>query len=521
MHTAMTSATTLLHIGLGSFHRAHQAVYLHHLRERGDTSWQIVGGNIRDDMAETMAALAAQHGEYTLETVSPAGERRYERIRSIAEVIAFDPKLARLIEVGADAATKIISFTVTEAGYYLDTKNRLDTTYADLRADLEGDACRTIYGAVAAILRERARRGGAPVTLLNCDNLRSNGTRFRAGLLDFLERRGETALRTWVETHTTSPCNMVDRITPRPLPDVAERVLAATGWADRAPVMGESFIQWVIEDDFIAGRPAWETVGAEMVASVHAHEEAKIRVLNATHSCVAWAGTLKGLAFIHDDMAVPAIRQMAFDYVTNDVIPCLATERRAAPSSVDPLGGRTTPEGVGPGADITERRAAPSSVDPLGGRTTPEGVGPGADITPAHPSPIDLAAYRDVVLERFGNPHVRDTNQRVAMDGFSKIPGFIVPTLRECLDRGASIASTAMLPALFFAYLRRWHRGELAYEYQDGVMNATAAHAIFDAADPLAVYCRAPVLWGPLAGNEALTTAIRSAHDRVQAFINE
>ena len=118
-----------------------------------------------------------------------------------------------------------------------------------------------------------------------------------------------------------------------------------------------------------------------MVASVHAHEEAKIRILNATHSCVAWAGTLLGLSFIHEDMAVPAIRQMAFDYVTNDVIACLDT--------------------------------------------------------PEHPSPIDLAAYRDVVLDRFGNPHVRDTNQRVAMDGFSKLPGFIVPTLRDCLKRGA------------------------------------------------------------------------------------
>ena len=125
--------------------------------------------------------------------------------------------------------------------------------------------------------------------------------------------------------------------------------------------MAESFIQWVIEDRFIAGRPAWERVGVEMVASVHAHEEAKIRILNATHSCVAWAGTLRGLSFIHEGMAVPAIRQMAWDYVTDDVIPCLDT--------------------------------------------------------PEQPSPIDLAAYRDVVLERFGNPYVRDTNQRVAMDG--------------------------------------------------------------------------------------------------------
>ena len=456
---------TLLHIGLGSFHRAHQAVYLHHLRESGDRSWSIVGGNIRNDMADTMAALIAQHGEYTLETVSPAGERHCERIRSIREVIAFDPSLARLIEVGASPSTRIISFTVTEAGYYLDAKNRLDLGHAELRTDLEAGACSTIYGAIAAILRERVKRGGAPVTLLNCDNLRSNGTRFRGGLLDFLERRGETALRDWVEVNTTCPCAMVDRITPRPLPDVAERVRAATGWDDRAPVMGESFIQWVIEDDFIAGRPAWEQVGVEMVESVHAHEEAKIRVLNATHCCVAWAGTLRGLSFIHEDMAVPAIRQMAHDYVTNDVIPCLDT--------------------------------------------------------PEHPCPIDLARYRDVVLERFGNPHVCDTNQRVVMDGYSKIPGFIVPTLRECIARGATMASTAMLPALFFAVLERWHRGELAHAYQDGVMDPAAVHAIFDGPDPLAAFCRDPLLWGALAGNPDLISALRAAHAQVFRFTGE
>ena len=150
---------TILHIGLGSFHRAHQAVYLHRLRESGDRAWSIVGANIRNDMADTMAALIAQQGEYTLETVSPAGERHYERIRAIREVIPFEPSHGRLIERGADPATRIISFTVTEAGYYLDAKNRLDTAYPDLAADLEGRACSTIYGAVAAIAaRARASR---------------------------------------------------------------------------------------------------------------------------------------------------------------------------------------------------------------------------------------------------------------------------------------------------------------------------------------------------------------------------
>jgi D-arabinitol 4-dehydrogenase len=463
---------TILHIGLGSFHRAHQAVYLHHLLDRphepGDDSWHLVGGNIRDDMPQTMAALAAQHGQYTLETVSPAGVRRYERVRSIREVIAFEPSLARLIEVGADAATKIISFTVTEAGYYLDAQHRLDDRHAEVRADLAAEPSQargTVYGALAAILRARVARGGAPVTLLCCDNLRSNGTRFRGGLLDFLQRRGETALHAWVEAHTRSPCNMVDRITPRPGPDVAERVRAATGWDDHAPVMAEDFIQWVIEDDFIAGRPPWERVGAEFVASVHAHEEAKIRILNASHSCIAWAGTLRGLTTIHESTAVPEIARMARDYVSDDVIPSLDTA--------------------------------------------------------AHPSPIDLARYRDVVLERFGNPHVRDSNQRVAMDGFSKIPGFIVPTLRECLARGADADSTALLPALFFVFLERWHRGHLPYEYQDGVMDPAVVHGFFAAADPLAAFCAHAPLWGPLADDPRLAAAIGRAERRVRAFIEK
>jgi len=455
----------ILHLGLGSFHRAHQAVYLHHLRELGDRSWAIVGGNIRADLAETMTALAAQNGEYTMETVSPAGERVYERIRSIERVIPFDPNLTGLIEAGVDPETRIISFTVTEAGYYLDPKNRLDLTFPDLRADLEQGKRTTIYGAITAILRERIKRNGGAVTLQNCDNLRSNGERFQLGLLDFCERQGDRALRAWIEANTTWPNAMVDRITPRPLPEVAERVRAATGWDDHAPVMGERFMQWVIEDHFCNGRPAWEKVGAEMVASVLPYEEAKIRILNASHSCIAWAGTLIGLGFIHEGVAIDAIRRMVYEYVTDDVIPCLDT--------------------------------------------------------PAHPSPVNLASYRDVVLDRFTNPYLRDTNQRVAMDGFAKIPGFIAPTLRERLARGESIRKTAVLPALFFAFLDRWQRGALSYTYQDQGMDEAAARAFFRAPEPIAAYCRDPILWGPLAGNDQLRSAIAAAYEQVLAFVRE
>ncbi len=472
MNTSTNAPLVMLHLGLGSFHRAHQAVYVQALHDAGDSTWVLAGGNIRADMADTIAALQASGGAYMLETVSPALERRYQRISAIREVIGHDAELSGLVARGADAATRIVSFTVTEAGYYLDAANRLDLNFADLAADLAAAKAGhphpetpTIYGALTAILRARKAAGTGPLTLLNCDNLRHNGDRSRGGLLQFIELTGDTDLLAWVQANTSSPNAMVDRITPRPTPEVRARVLAATGIDDPAALMGESFIQWVIEDRFAAGRPALESVGVQMVDSVDAYEEAKIRLLNATHSCIAWAGTLAGYLFIHEGTHDPAIRKMAFDYVTDDTIPVLSP--------------------------------------------------------PERPSPIDLAAYRDVVLDRFGNPAIADTNQRVAMDGFSKIPGFIAPTIRERLARDESVDSVAMLPALFLAYLQRWHRGQIPYTYQDQAMDPAVAHAICEAADPVAAFCADVPLWGPLAGDPRLVAAVRSASARVDAFIEE
>ena len=467
MTTTDTHTHWMLHLGLGSFHRAHQAVYLNELHTLGDTRWALAGGNIRPDMAQTIADLQAQDGAYTLETVTPQGVYEYNRITAIKKVVTYDDALTGLVAIAKDASTRIISFTVTEAGYYLDANEQLDLSFADLTADITrvkaGLAGHTIYGALCTLLRARMNACSASeagITLLNCDNLRHNGDRARSGLLQFITLIDDTALATWVQQHTTCPNAMVDRITPRPTPTVAERVKAATGRDDPASLMGESFIQWVIEDNFANGRPAFERVGVEMVTDVAAYEEAKIRLLNATHSCIAWAGTLLGMTYIHEGTLHAPTRQLAYDYVTNDVIPVLT------------------------------------------------------------PCPIDLARYRDVVLDRFSNPAIADTNQRVAMDGFSKIPGFIAPTIRERLTRGESVADVMVLPALFLAYLQRWHRGELPYTYQDQAMNPATAHAICSSADPIAAFVADDVLWGDLAGSAALTQAMTTAYAKVQAFVS-
>ncbi|MEB6337702.1 D-arabinitol 4-dehydrogenase [Serratia rhizosphaerae] len=450
---------TWLHIGLGSFHRAHQAWYLHRLIAGGDRRWHIAAGNIRNDAEQVVQALAAQDGRYVLETVSPDGEREYEEITSIQTLLPWQPDLQPLIEEGARPQTKVIAFTVTEGGYYLNTRHKLDVENADLAADLNGD-CKTIYGAITKILEQRMAQNAGPLTLLSCDNVRHNGDRFHDGLTEFLQLTGKSAVSDWLAANASCPNTMVDRITPRPAADLPARIKAQTGIDDQAPVMGESFIQWVVEDNFRAGCPDLAAVGVELVESVIPYEEAKIRILNASHSCIAWAGTLLGQQYIHESTLTAAVYAIADRYVTQDVIPSLGDNG------------------------------------------------------------IDLPAYRDVVLKRFTNPHIQDTNQRVAADGFSKIPAMIAPTLQECYQRGARPEATAMLPALFFVFMERWHQGRLPYDYQDGILNAPAVHAMFESDDPIAVYAQDSALFGELTQRADFVALLREKIAAVYALIN-
>ena len=454
-----------LHLGLGSFHRAHQAMYMQNLHDIGETQWGIIAGNIRSDMQVVVEILKSQNNEYMLETVSPAGEHKYQLIQSIKHIMDWEEYMKGITEIAAKENTKIISFTVTEAGYYLDGDFKLDDSYKDLQSDLSGNAPCTIYGTMTQLLRARMTSHGEPVTLLNCDNVRSNGEKFKNALLEYIERISDTDLLDWVKTHTSSPNSMVDRITPRPTPDIAERVLEATGRDDPASIMGESFTQWVIEDDFIAGRPPWELVKVEMVKDVEPYEEAKIRVLNATHSCIAWAGTLRGYQYIHEGLNDPEVRELAYNYVTDDVIPCLSNSESS--------------------------------------------------------SPVDLEKYRDIVLERFSNPYIQDTNQRVAMDAYSKIPSFILPTIQDAIKAGRSIDSVAVLPALFLAFLVREQNGDVTFEYQDQMMSADNAQAIVKSDDIVQAFANDHVLFGSIAGNPTLVTALRKAYTLVNAFIDK
>lgn len=447
---------TILHLGLGSFHRAHQAVYLQHLHDSGDAEWGIVGANIRNDGEALMHDLAAVGGAYTLETVSPDNVHRYQKITSIQEILPWSPDLDEALRVGADDATKIISFTVTEGGYYLDDHDKLDLEQGAMRIDVESGAMMTIYGVIAAILRHRK----SAVTLMSCDNLRSNGERFRSGFYDYLLIRGERDLLKWVETHVAFPSCMVDRITPRPTEAVQERVKAATGENDKCAVMGEEFIQWVIEDKFAAERPRWEDVGAELVTSVHPYEEAKIRILNSCHSLFAWAGTVKGFNYIHEAFQDPRIIEIARRYVREDVVACL------------------------------------------------------------HPSPIDLEKYLETTLYRFSNAALLDTNQRVAADSFPKIPGFILPTVKErLLSDAGSCAAAAALIAVFYIFLERLYADAIPYDYQDNGYDPARLRHIMCAPDRIHAFCSDKYFWGDMAEHDTLIREVRAAHDSVSSWL--
>ncbi|WP_345829494.1 D-arabinitol 4-dehydrogenase [Erwinia sp. HDF1-3R] len=445
-----------LHLGSGAFHRAHQSWYLNQLKEKGDDRWSLSLANIRNSATQkTLQQLAHQQGRYTLEIISPEGQKQYQTLRAIENVILWDAGLRTLVDEAARAETKIISFTVTEGGYFLDDEGHLDLTDNAIASDLQEQAeTITLYGALVKILRARMARDSGPITLLSCDNLRNNGDSFYRGLMAFLMAKQDPALLAWASQNTCAPNSMVDRITPKFDAEIYTRLAQNGIHDDEAPLSCESFSQWVMEDNFIAGRPSLEKVGVEFAENVTPYEEAKIRVLNACHSGVAWVGSLLGKRYI-DESLLPQVRQWMTDYVMQDVSAALP------------------------------------------------------------PTNIDLAEYCATTLHRFSNPWVRDTNQRVSSDSIAKLHEFIVPTLKACYQQGATPRATLILPALYFRFMQQRDRETLGFEYEDRALESVDFAAIFRAGDPLAAFAKTKKLFGSLSEQPELLADLRDAVQRV------
>ena len=379
----------IIHIGVGNFHRAHLAWYVHRLMQHGhDFNWAIIGAGVLQNDAVMREKLLRQDCLTTLIELDPHGLQATEITGAMLDFLPVEPDHKSLIQAMADPRIGIVSMTVTEGGYYLDPVNGgLDSGHLDMRHDAENpDHPRSAFGAIVAALRLRRDSGAGPVTCLSCDNLQGNGNILRQAVVG-LAKSNDPDLADWIDAHCSFPNSMVDCIVPATGPAELKYV-QALGVDDAVPVTHENFRHWVIEDDFCAGRPAWELVGVEFSDHVHQHEAQKIRVLNGGHQVLANVAELLGLETISDAMANPLIHAMFRKIQTEEIIP---------------------------------------HIEPLSGKP--------------------VADYLDLIDARFANRAIIDTVRRVAFDGSARHVGFILPSLRDGLATGLPIEGLALVEA--------------------------------------------------------------------------
>lgn len=379
----------IVHLGIGAFHRAHMAVYVDDLLA-GDPSWGIVGASLR--RPDTKEALDPQDGLYTIAVRDAAGTHP-RVIGSILRVMDANTQREELLELMADAGVRIVSLTVTEKGYCHDpATGELDERHPDIMHDLANPAApRSAPGMLVEALARRKAAGVAPFTVMSCDNLPSNGATAKRIVTRFAALR-DAELGQWVEG-VAFPSTMVDRIVPSTTDADRAEVAGLIGADDAWPIMTEPFTQWVIEDNFPGGRPAFETVGAQVVADVEPFEHMKLRMLNGSHSTMAYSGYLGGYEYIAEVMGDPAYVNLVHGLMTEEAMPTL---------------------------DM-----------------------PG----------VDLGAYRDQLLERFRNPALKHRTWQIAMDGTQKLPQRLLGTIRDRLAAGQGFERLALGVAAWMRYV--------------------------------------------------------------------
>ena len=381
----------IIHIGVGNFHRAHLAWYLHRLMQQGlAMDWAIIGAGVRPRDSDMRARLLKQDCLTTLIELDAKGSQAMEVTGAMLDYLPVEADNQALINAMADPDIRIVSLTITESGYYQNAATgKLDITHPDILYDAKHPARpRTAFGAMVAALRVRRDRGGAPFTGLSCDNLQGNGTILRQAIVK-LAALSDTELATWIDSQCSFPNSMVDCIVPATGP--AELALVQKlGIEDSAPVTHEDFRQWVIEDNFCAGRPDWDKAGAEFSRHVHQHETQKIRMLNGGHQILANAAEIIGLHTISQAMGHPLIGAMFAKVQREEIVPHV---------------------------------------------TSP----------PGH----NASDYLALISTRFANEAIIDTVRRVAFDGAARHVGFILPSLRDGLTENSSITGLALIEAIW------------------------------------------------------------------------
>ena len=391
---ALAEGVGILHLGIGAFHRAHQAVFTEDAAVVADEpGWGICGVTQRS--SAVVDQLRPQDCLYAV-LERGSGDPTVRVVQQVSDVLFAADESDRLTGRFADPAVRIITLTVTEKGYRRAASGGLDLADPVVRADLGGGS-RSTVGQLVRGLQARAAAGAGGLSVLSCDNLTDNGHVVRRLVLDFCAAlpaaEGQEAAA-WIEQHVSFPSSMVDRIVPATTDADRADAAALLGVVDEALVVAEPFRQWVIEDAFAAGRPAWERAGADLVADVAPFEQLKLRMLNGTHSTLAYLGALRGYDTIAEAVADDELAGAARSLMQQDVIPTLA-----------------------------------------------------------QPPGLDVAAYGDQVLDRFANPALRHRTTQVAMDGSQKLPLRLLGTVRDRLASGHVPEAAALGVAAWMAYV--------------------------------------------------------------------
>ncbi len=436
----------IVHIGLGNFHRAHQAWYLHQLMQR-DTAldWAIVGAGVRANDEQMRQRLAQQEYLTSLIELDPQSTV-VEVVGSMVDFVPVTAGNQALIERMSAADIRIVSLTVTESGYYLDGPSKgFNAEHADIQHDIANpQQPMTGFGAMIEALRRRRAAGLGPFTIMSCDNLQGNGDITKQTVLS-LARLQDAELSTWIEANVTFPNSMVDCIVPATGAKEL-KLIQELGIDDSAPVTHEPYRQWVIEDSFCAGRPAWEKVGATLTNDVHAYETMKIRILNGGHQVIAAAGDLLGIETIAGCMANKQVSGLFY-----------SVEQEIAPH-----------------------------------------VAPVPEITPQ--------AYIELIAQRFANSKIFDTTRRVAYDGSSRHPGFLMASVNDSLAKGTSVSGLALVSAIWARYclgIREDGSEIMANDPQWADLQQRADKAKFE---PI-VWLENTSVYGDLASNTSFTEA--------------
>jgi mannitol 2-dehydrogenase len=385
----------VVHVGVGGFHRAHQAMYHDRLMNQGAAlDWGICGVGVMPADRRMKQVLDAQDGLYTLVLKHSDGTYEPRVIGSIVEYLYAPDDPEAVIEKMAAESTRIVSLTITEGGYNVsDLTGEFDVTNPDVVHDLEpGAAPRTTFGLITEALRRRWTRGLGPFTIMSCDNLQDNGYRSKRVFTAFARLR-DPELGAWVEREASFPNSMVDRITPVTTDADRAEVRERFGIDDRWPVVCEPYTQWVLEDAFTAGRPPYEQVGVQVVDQVEPYELMKLRLLNGSHQAMAYFGYLAGYRLVHEAAQDPLFQAFLLGYMDFEATPTLA-----------PVPG------------------------------------------------VDLRGYKYTLLERFSNPQVRDTIARLCAESSDRIPKWLLPVVREQLANGGEIRRSAAVVASWARY---------------------------------------------------------------------